>query len=191
MTNRQISNVTAPGWNPLPQPGWTIPVPPLNDQHLLCCINTAASTLNHGDVVVYDRNAAANAVTGWIPFPAVAAPPTSPQSAGVAVTTTTTANDPQIAGPVSITGDASTASGSIAIGGMVWVVLMGVARVQIAAQVVLAGDKMATVAVAKTAIGTASASVALTQVGAIFGVAQEATAAKDANNTIRCAIHSA
>lgn len=184
MPVRQIVNASAPGWGPLPGPGWTVPVPPLNEQQVLECVNTSAGTLNHGDVVVFDRSAAANATTGWIPFPAVAAPPISPQGSGVAVTTTTNANDKQVVGPISMTGDSSTFSGSIAIGGTCWVCIAGVARVQIAAQVVVAGDMMATVAVAKTAIGT-TAPVA-GNVGAFFGVAQEATAAKDANNTIRC-----
>lgn len=189
MPIKQISNPVATGYGPLPQAGWTTPVPPLNEQVLLECVNTSAGTLNHGDVVVFDRSAAANATTGWIPLPAVAAPPTSPQASGVAVTTTASANDPQVAGPISMTGDASTFSGSIPIGGTCWVAVAGVARVQIAAQVVVAGDRMATVAVAKTAIGTTVPVAG--QIGVFFGIAHEATAAKDANNTIRCNIRNA
>lgn len=189
MPLKMINNPNAPGYGPLALTGWTSPVPPLNDQILLECVNTSAGTLAHGDVVAFDRTATANATTGWIPFPAVAAPPISPQTGGVAVTTTATANDPQVAGPISVTSDGSTSAATVAIGGVCWVVVSGVARVQIAAQVVVLGDRLATVAVAKTAIGT-SVPVAA-QIGAFFGIAMEATAAKDANNTIRAIIRGA
>jgi hypothetical protein len=189
MPVKQISNPVATGYGPLPQAGWTTPVPPLNDQILLECVNTSAGTLNHGDVVIPDLSAAANGTTGWIPFPAVAAPPISPQAAGVAVTTTATLGDEAVLGPVSMTGDAQTFSGSIAIGGTCWVCVGGVARVFINAQVVVLRDRLRTAAVAKTAVGVAAGlPPTVAMIGTFFGTALEATAAKDANNTIRALI---
>lgn len=192
MPSRNIFGIGAPGMGPLPQAGWTTPVPPLNDQHVLEVVNTSAGTLAHGDLVIVDTSAAANATTGWIPFPAVAAPPISPQAAGVAVTTSTTANDKRVLGPISQTGDAGSFSGStIAIGANAWVVVAGIARVQIGAQVVVANDTLYQSGTAKQAISQTAATVtaaAGTYLGASCGVALEATAAKDAQNTVRAII---
>lgn len=189
MPTRLISNVDAPGFGPLPQTGWTVPVPPLNEQVLLECVNTSAGTVTHGDVMVVDTSASANSTTGWIPFPAVAAPPISPQAGGVAVTTTTSANDKNVLGPISITGDASslgTGAPTIAIGQACWVVIGGVARVQIGGQTVVAKDSLFTFTNAKQANAVTLPVIA--NVGSYFGVALEANAAKDAASTIRAII---
>ena len=117
MPVRNITGIGAPGYgSPLAQAGWTTPVPPTNEQHLIEVVNTSGGSLAHGDVVVVDTGSTANAVTGWIPMPAVAAPPISPQCAGVAVTTTASANSRLVLGPISVTGDASTNAGTVEIG---------------------------------------------------------------------------
>ncbi len=192
MPVRNIFGIGAPGMGPLPQAGWTTPVPPLNDQQVMEVVNTSAVALAHGDLVIVDTSAAANATTGWIPFPAVAAPPISPQAAGVAVTTSTTANDKRVLGPISQTGDAASFSGAtIPVGGNGWVVVSGIARVQIGAQVVVANDCLFQSGTSRQAISQTAATVtaaAGTYVGAGIGVALEATAAKDAQNTVRAII---
>lgn len=190
MPTKQITNPVATGYGPLAQTGWTTPVPPLNDQILLECVNTSAGTLNHGDLVVVDRTTTANSTTGWIPQPAVAAPPISPQAAGVAVTTTTSASDVNVIGPVSMTGDASTFSGSIAIGAPLWVCVGGVARVQIGTNVAAVGTALGSFTTAKQAQAVA---LAAAQMGSFFGInidTATAQTAKDANGTIRALIKS-
>jgi hypothetical protein len=58
-----------------------------------------------------------------------------------------------------------------------------VARVNIGANTVAAGDILATSTTAKVAVVNASATF-----GAAFAIALEASGVKDANNTIRCRI---
>ena len=101
---------------------------------------------------------------------------------GRLVTTTTTANDPTVLGVISTTGDTTTDAVAIPIGAPCWVCTGGVARVQIGTQTVAALGVMGSFTTAKQADDTA------TVIGTGFGIALEASAAKDVNNTIRCII---
>lgn len=79
------------------------------------------------------------------------------------------------------------ATETYAAGAVMPVCIAGPARINIAANVVVAGDPLSTSAVAKVAaVAGAAASVAALQalIGSFIGTALEATAAKDANNTI-------
>jgi hypothetical protein len=147
------------------------------EQQVMECVNTSGGTLQHGDVVVIDNSA------GQMPA--------APGSISGAVTTTTTAKDPKVLGVVTVTGDCSTSAATVPVGGVCMVVIFGVARVQIGAGAAPLGSFLQSAAVAKQAAGVASGSIALTDSGTIFGVALEAAAAKDANNTIRALIRQA
>lgn len=149
------------------------------EQQILECVNTSGVTLAHGDVVVVDNSA------GQMP--------TAPGSITGAVTTTTTASDPKVVGVVTIDATANTNGGIIQPGGVCYVVMAGVARVQIAANTVTVGQALASSATAKVAAVPATAgSVGALQAlaGSFIGIALEANTAKDANNTIRCMMKS-
>lgn len=139
-----------------------------NEQILVEVVNNSGGTLQHGDVVVWDTTTAGL--------------PTAPADGGKLVTTSTTANDPQVAGVISATGDASTNAQTIAAGGSCWVCIGGVARVNIGAGTVAKGGLLSTTTNAK------QAATATTALGNLLGVAMEAQTAKDANNTIRAII---
>lgn len=139
-----------------------------NEQILVEVVNNSGGTLQHGDVVVWDTTAAGL--------------PTAPADGGKLVTTSTTANDPQVAGVVSTDGTASTNSLTVPAGGNCLICIGGVARVNIGAGTVAKGGLLSTTTTAK------QAATATTALGNLLGVATEAQTAKDANNTIRAII---
>lgn len=134
------------------------------EQEIKFYINGSAGTLKAGDVVVHQG------------------------VAGTHITTTTTASDNLVAGVVAepeaggAPGAAATAQ-THAVGAIVPVVVAGIARVQIAAEVVIAGDFLVSTTAAKVA-GADATPVA----GQGLGIALEATAAADALTTIRAMI---
>lgn len=136
-------------------------------------INNSGGALKAGDVVVGD-------------------------AAGINASTTTTANDPLVVGVVLPSEGGMRTVGSTetyAAGALMPVCIGGMARVNIAANTVTAGTGgaggLAASGVAKVAAQpAAAASVAALQtlLEAVFAIPFEASAAKDANNTIRCLI---
>lgn len=125
-------------------------------------VNAAAGTLLPGDVVILSG------------------------TAGTAVTTTTTDDDKLVAGVVlpEEGGTRTVASTeTVASGATCDVCALGVARVNIGANVVAAGDILTASATAKVAVVDATATA-----GEVLGIALEASGAKDANNTIRAFI---
>lgn len=113
---------------------------------------------------------------------------------GVLVTTSTTVNDKTVFGVVAAkipSNSLSTAptTDTYASGAVMPVIIRGPARINIAANAVVAGDSLCQSAVAKVAQTSALAPVANVGIGTIIGVALEATAAKDTNNTIRAYIN--
>lgn len=110
--------------------------------------------------------------------------------AGTTVTTIASASSKLVVGVVLPTdrGLRTVASTeTYAAGALMPVCILGPARINIAANVVVAGDPLSTSAVAKVAaVAAAAGSVAALQAlaGSFIGSALEATAAKDANNTI-------
>lgn len=112
---------------------------------------------------------------------------------GVLCTTTTTVNDKTVLGVVaakSPSDSLSTQSGvTYASGAQTQVIIRGPARINIAANTVAAGDLLTTSGVAKVAAVNAGAPAANAVTGSVIAVALEASAAKDANNTIRAYIN--
>jgi hypothetical protein len=150
-------------------------------QSVIDCVNNSGGTLQEGDVVVCtDVN-------------------------GIQVTTTTTLNSPQVMGVVGqgAPGSSGLVSGggagaietglgaassvsTFAAGATVPVVVFGPARVNIGANAVAAaGVQLGTFTTVKQA---ATVTLAAGTIGAIIAISQEAAAAKDANNTIRCMV---
>jgi hypothetical protein len=133
--------------------------------------NNSAGTLFPGDVVVFAAD-----VTG------------------ANATTTTTVNDKTVLGVVaaktpSDSGSVQPAGSTYGVGSPMPVVISGVARINIGANTVAAGDLLTTSAVAKVAATNAGTPAANAVTGSIIGVALEASAAKDtATNTIRANI---
>lgn len=128
--------------------------------------------------------------------------PTAPSDGGRLVTLSGLANDPTIAGVVSVDGTAGTATtgqmgnalsiepgfenfagakGVIPPGGEVFVVTNGVARVQVGAGTVAANALLTTSTIPSQGLATGT-------IGNLLGIALEAQTAKDANNTIRALI---
>ena len=126
-----------------------------NDHFDVEVINNSAAARVYGDVVVID-------VTGTL------------------ATTTTTANDKTVLGVVSQSNSNPT---NCPIGFPMLVTVRGVARVNIGANTVAAGDVLASFTTAGQAV-TNNALTAPTNAAAI-GIALEANAAKDTNNTLR------
>lgn len=170
MTDKQIQ---------APLSVWGAPTTGAAEQKLLECFNNSGAVLQHGDVVIVDTSAGQ--------MPAVVAG--AANSSTGAVTTTAVAKTPQVVGVVSTTGDASTNASQVPIGGVCQVCIAGIARVNVGAGVAAAFSFLQTAAVLKQAAGNAAPAAA--DIGTIFGVALEAAAAKDANNTIRAFIRSA
>lgn len=132
---------------------------PGNDQVLIEVVNGAAVALQHGDVVVWKT-----------PFD------------GTTVTTTTTANDRNLAGVVSATGDSSTDATTYAVGAQLRICVVGVARVNVGATTPAALDCLTTHTVAKNGTTNAVAPVANNVLGSFIGNCL--AAAKDANNCL-------
>jgi hypothetical protein len=128
------------------------------EQVTLEVVNNSAGTLTQGDVVIVDAT-------------------------GTLITTTTTANNKLVIGVVTTTKDASVDATPIAVGAPCQVVVGGVARVQIGAATVAAGDILCSTTTAKAAVTNNAATV-----GQAFAIALEAQTAKDANNCIRAII---
>lgn len=107
---------------------------------------------------------------------------------GVAVATTTTANSFLVVGVVGPAGvgalGAASDGTSYPVGAIIPVITRGPARINIGANTVAAGDILTTSTTAGVA-ATNAATTVLTAVGTLIAVALEASAAKDANNTIR------
>lgn len=135
------------------------PIPSLSSQVLIEVVNNSGGTLKQGDVVIIDAT-------------------------GRLATTTATINDPVVFGVISNTGDARTDGELIAVAGLTWVCVGGVARVNVGANTVAAKGILGSTTVAKVADDTVVLSVA----GTAFGVALEANTATDANSTIRAII---
>ncbi len=147
------------------------------EQLLLQCFNNSSGSLAHGDVVVVDNSA------GQMP--------TAPGGITGAITTTTSASDLKVLGPISMTGDPNTNGDTEAVGNTCFVCVHGVARVQIAGNTVAAGGNLATSGTAKVAAtpGTAGSVAALQAlIPSFFAAALESQAGKDAYNTIRCLV---
>lgn len=145
-----------------------------SEQKLIeCVVSGLGATLFHGDIVIYEQATGLLAAGG----------------AQLNVVNTATPKSPLVVGVISITGDPTTSSASVAPGGLVQVCIGGVARMNIGAQACAAGSLMQTSAVTRQALGNAAPAAA--DIGTIIGVALEAAAAKDANNTIRCFIRPA
>ena len=142
-------------------------------------------------------SAAANTSSGNIGLPA------APGGAGRSITLTGLSKDPNVCGVVSVTGDSNTATfgsmgtmdyntpwtgytgGAVPVIpplGDVFVVVSGVARVNIGALTVAAGGIMASATIPGSADDTPGT------LGNMIGIALESQAAKDSNNTIRCNI---
>ena len=142
-------------------------------QQVVEMVNTSAATRKAGDVVEVDLTTMANY--------------------GQNATTSTTLNDPQVLGVV-----APKTQGSLALCGDTYVagatmpvIIKGPARINIAANAVVAGDVLTQSAVAGVAETNPTDITANAGIQATIGVAGEATAAKDANNTIRAYINKA
>jgi hypothetical protein len=121
-------------------------------------VNAAAGTLLPGDVVILSG------------------------TAGTSITTTTTDDNKLVAGVVlpEEGGTRTVASTeTVAVGGNCDVCCLGVARVNIGAGSVAAGDILTTSTTAKVAVADNTATA-----GEVLGIALQADAAKDANNTI-------
>jgi len=135
-------------------------------------VNNSGGTLLPGDVVCFTTD-----VTG------------------VLVTTSATVNDKTVLGVVaakvptdSVNTQSATGPGlPYAAGAVIPVIVKGTARIQVGANNPAAGDLL-TNSAAKTANTNAGAPAANAVTGSIIGVALEAGAAKDANNTIRAYI---
>lgn len=137
-------------------------------------VNNSGGTLLPGDVVCFTTD-----------------------TTGVLVTTSAVASDRTVLGVVAAQDDPSdslrtaAATDTYAAGAQMPVVIEGPARINIAANVVAAGDALATSGVAKVAAtpgaaGTVAALQAL--IGSFIAIALEASGTKDANNTIRAYI---
>lgn len=131
------------------------------------CNNNSAGTLFAGDVVILQAN-------------------------GIDVTTTTTANDRSVYGVVAPSNSTSLRLGdttydTYAVGALVPVVVSGPARINIAANTIVAKDELTCSGTAKVAFTN---NTTTTNSGAVVAVALEADSAKDANNTIRCLVKS-
>lgn len=141
--------------------------------------NTA--TPGGADVVDFVSAAAAARVTGDVVILSGVA--------GTSIATTTGANSFLVIGVVAPAGVGALGSvsdgTSYAVGAIVPVIIRGPARINIGANTVAAGDLLTTSTTAGVAATNAATTVA-TAVGTLIAVALEASAAKDANNTIRC-----
>lgn len=132
-------------------------------------VNNSGGTLLPGDVVTVD-------VTG------------------VLANTTTTANDKTVVGVVGAKAPSDSlntqpANATYASGSPMPVIVRGPARINIAANTVAASDLLTTTTAAKVAGTNAGAPGANANTMSLIGIAMEASAAKDANNTIRCYIN--
>lgn len=155
---------------------WGNPYTGQSEQKLIEAINNSLApvTLTHGDVVILDvALGGLVGAGGW----------------GLLVGSSASAKSPYVIGVISVTGDATTSAAQIPAGGICQVVIGGVARVNIGAQACAAGNAMQNSAIRGQALGNAALVAA--DSGTIFGIALEAAAAKDVNNTIRCLIKSA
>jgi hypothetical protein len=136
------------------------------DQVLLMMTNTSGATRTSGDIVIVD--------TANIPTHGV--------------TTTAGGGNVLVLGVVSATGDDGTNLITFAAGAPMPICIAGVARVNIGAIAFVAGDFVTTGATAGVAGRTAAAGLVAATIGFSIGIALDAAAAKDANNTIRCLI---
>lgn len=143
------------------------------EQLLLQCFNNSGGSLAHGDVTIIDNSA------GQMPA--------APGSITGAVTTTTTAKNNLVLGPISVTGDASTNAQTVANQAACFVACTGAARVQVGAQTAAAASALSTTTTVKQALGTALP-LAVADITTVFGIALESQAARDANNTLRALI---
>lgn len=140
-------------------------------QEVIDTVNTSGAVRTAGDVVVLDLTTIANY--------------------GQLATTSATVNDRQVLGVVAPKAQGSLGSNAdtYAAGATMPVIIKGPARINIAANVVAAGDLLTPSGVAGVAATNAGAPAANAVVGSIIGVAAEASGAKDANNTIRAYIN--
>lgn len=136
------------------------------DQVILMMTNTSGATRTTGDIVIVDT---ANLATHG-------------------VTTTTGGGNVLVVGVVSAFGDDFSGLATFANGAPMPVCISGTARVNIGAIAFVAGDFVTTGATAGVAGRTAAAGLVAATIGFSIGIALEAAAAKDANNTIRCYI---
>jgi hypothetical protein len=112
---------------------------------------------------------------------------------GVLVTSTATVNDKTVVGVVAAKSPSDSLSTqavgtTYAVGSQTQVIVRGPARINIGANTVSAGDLLTTGG-SKVAATNAGAPAANAVTGSIIAVALEASAAKDANNTIRCYVN--
>lgn len=136
------------------------------DQLILMCTNSSAATRTSGDLVIIDT--ASLATHG--------------------VTTTTGGANVLALGVVSAFGDDFSALQTFAAGAPMPICVGGVARVNIGAIAFVAGDFVTAGATAGVAGRTAAAGLVAATIGMSIGIALEAAAAKDAQNTIRALI---
>lgn len=139
------------------------------DQLILMCTNTSGATRTSGDIVIADT---ANLATHG-------------------VTTTAGGANANVVGIVSAFDDDFSGLATFANGAPIPICVGGICRVNIGAIAFVAGDFVVTGATAGVAGRVAAAGLVAAQIGMAIGVALEAAAAKDAQNTIRCWIKSA